>query len=31
MKEIVAELMLETHWLKKTAIPTLDQGAASRR
>ena len=31
LKQIVAELMLETHRLKKTAIPPLGRGAASRR
>ncbi len=30
LKQIVAELMLETHRLKKTAIPSLDHGTASR-
>ena len=31
LKQIVAELVLETHRLKKTAIPPLGHGAASRR
>ena len=31
LKEIAAELLLEIHRLKKTAIPTLNHGAASRR
>ena len=31
LKQIVAELMLETHRLKKTAVPPLNYGAASRR
>ena len=31
LKQIVAELMLETHRLKKTTIPLLDHGAAGRR
>ena len=31
LKQIVAELVLETHRLKKTAIPPLGRGAASRR
>ena len=30
LKEIVAELLLETHRLKKTAIPPLNHGPASR-
>ena len=30
LKEIVADLLLETHRLKKTAIPPLDHGPASR-
>ena len=31
LKQIVAELMLDTHRLKKTAIPQLGHGASSRR
>ena len=31
LKQIVAELLLENHRLKKTAIPSLDHGLASRR
>ena len=31
LKQIVAELMLDTHRLKKTAIPQLGHGATSRR
>ena len=31
LKEIAAELLLEIHRLKKTAIPPLNHGAASRR
>ena len=31
LKEIVADLLLETHRLKKTAIPPLNHGAAGRR
>ena len=31
LKQIVAELMLNTHRLKKTAIPQLGHGATSRR
>ena len=31
LKEIVAELMLDTHCLQKTAIPQLGHGATSRR
>ena len=31
LKQIVAELVLETHRLKKPAIPPLGHGAASRR
>ena len=31
LKEIAAELLLETYRLKKTAIPSLNHGAASRR
>ena len=30
LKEIVADLLLETHRLKKTAIPPLNHGSASR-
>ncbi len=30
LKEIVADLLLETHRLKKTAIPPLNHGPASR-
>ncbi len=30
LKEIVADLLLETHRLKKTAIPPLNRGPASR-
>ena len=30
LKEIVADLLLETHRLKKTAIPPLNHGAAGR-
>ncbi len=30
LKEIVADLLLETHRLKKTAIPPLSHGPASR-
>ena len=30
LKEIVADLTLETHRLKKTAIPPLNHGPASR-
>ena len=30
-REIAAELLLETYRLKKTAIPSLNHGAASRR
>ena len=30
LKEIVADLLLETHRLKKTAIPPLDHGTAGR-
>ena len=31
LKEIVADLLLETHRLKKTAIPPLNHGTAGRR
>ena len=31
LKQIVAELMLDTHRLKKTAVPQLGHGATSRR
>ena len=31
LKQIVAELVLKTHRLKKTAIPSLGHGAASCR
>ncbi len=30
LKEIVADLLLETHRLKKPAIPPLDHGTAGR-
>ena len=30
LKEIVADLLLKTHRLKKTAIPPLDHDAAGR-
>ena len=30
LKEIVADLLLETHRLKKTAIPPLKHGTAGR-
>ena len=30
LKEIVADLLLETHRLKKTAIPPLNHGPANR-
>ena len=30
LKEIVADLLLETHRLKKTAIPPLSHGTAGR-
>jgi transposase len=31
LKQIAAELLLENHRLKKTAIPSLDHGSTSRR
>ncbi len=31
LKQICAELLLENHRLKKTSIPSLDHGPASRR